>query len=76
MSALSKDLIVPPLLLQNPVYLAGLHQPLEAVADILDEQGQHEHAMCIRYAVQIVSIYHRVLINGTHAIHLATPNTP
>lgn len=54
--------IIPPSILLNPVYLKGMWQPLEDVAEILDEQGKHEHARALRDAITIIQIYTDVLV--------------
>jgi hypothetical protein len=51
-----------PKILTNTIYLDGLEQPLNTVAEILDEQGQHEHALAIRNAITIINVFTKVLI--------------
>ncbi len=51
-----KKIILPNLLL-NPVYVSGLREPLEAVAEILDEQDKHEFALALRYAATVCETF-------------------
>lgn len=57
-AAKTKNVLVMPSLLNNPVYVSGL--TLEAVAEILDSNGQHEHARSLRYAGEICKAYAKV----------------
>lgn len=56
----TETIIALPNLLLNPVYVAGLIQPLLDVAEILDEQGRHEHARALRDAGTIANAFARV----------------
>lgn len=46
-----------PNILLNPVYVEGLEQPLNTVADILDEQSRHEYALALRYAATVCNAF-------------------
>ena len=65
-------LIVPPSLLTNPYYLRGLHQPLEEIADTLDEQDKHGYARALRHAAEIVRLYVILNIDKTGVLHEST----
>ena len=41
-------------LANNPVYVEGLLEPLEDIAEILELQNRPEHALAIRVALHIV----------------------
>jgi hypothetical protein len=66
-----KELIVLPNYLSNPVFLEGIDQPLNDIADILDEQDRHQHASAVRDALTIIQTFTKVNINKTH--NLFTP---
>lgn len=57
------NIISLPNILRNPVYVKGLNQPLQDVAEILDEQGKHEHALALRYAAIICDTFAEVNLN-------------
>jgi len=42
------------LLAANPLYVQGLNFPLEAVAEILEQQNKLEHAIAIRVALHVI----------------------
>ena len=52
----------PPNILRNEIYVAGLKEPLLTIADILDEQDQHEYARALRNAAIICEMYVSVVI--------------
>lgn len=58
-----QKVIVLPNLLNNPVYVAGLRQPIEAVAEILDAQEKYEHAMALRNAATICETFAEINLN-------------
>lgn len=64
----AQTLLVLPNLLLNPVYVQGLRNPLESVAEILDEQDKPEFALALRYAAQICEAF--VAINLTKTARL------
>ena len=49
-------------LLCNPIYVAGLREPLESVACVLDEQGQDYFAEALRNAAEICTAYAETLV--------------
>ena len=65
-----------PNILNNAIYVAGLRQPLEAVAEILDLQGQYEHALALRNAATIAETYAAVNINKTAKLATDLCNHP
>lgn len=58
-------LISPPNILLNSVYLYGLRQPLEQIAEILDGQNRHTFALAVRNACNVVDIYTEVCVDKT-----------
>ena len=52
----------PPNILRNEIYVAGLKEPLLTIADILDEQDQHEYARALRNAAIVCQMYVSVVI--------------
>jgi len=58
-------LICLPNLLLNPVYVYGLSQPLETVADILDEQGKYECALSLRNSATVVKTFSEINLTKT-----------
>ena len=58
------QVIVMPNLLNNSVYVTGLRNPLEAVAEVLDVQGKYEYAKALRDAATICETYAKVNITG------------
>ena len=52
----------PPNILRNEIYVAGLKEPLLTIADILDEQDQHEYALALRNAAIVCQMYVSVVI--------------
>ena len=68
-----KIISVPKLLL-DPVYLRGLKQPLEDVAEILDEQDRHYHALALRETMTIIDVYRECLVEKKAM--LANDSTP
>ena len=66
------NLLVPPNYLTDLVYLEGLHQPLEEIAEVLDEQNRPHHALAIRDTIMIIHIYKEVLIKKNATLHILT----
>lgn len=60
------SVLVMPKLLCNAIYVEGLAQPLNAIADVLDEQDRSEYARAIRASLSIVDYYTKVVLNKTH----------
>lgn len=56
----AKTLIVLPNILNNPVYVDGLKQPLELVAEILDEQNKSLYALALRESCQIIDAFVKI----------------
>lgn len=54
-----------PNILNNSVYVTGLRNPLEDVADVLDMQGKYEYARALRDAATICETYAAVNIAKT-----------
>lgn len=59
---MEKEIIVLPNHLYNPIFVSGLSQPLEAVAEILDEQNRPEHALALRDAKTICEVFSKVIL--------------
>lgn len=72
MPAKTQEIIVLPTLLENPAYVSGLDQPLELVADALDQDGKHEFALALRNAATICKTFAKV-IAGTHIVYTKKP---
>lgn len=68
MSNQTKKILNPPHILRNAIYVSGLNQPLEEVAEILDAQDKPYHALALRNAAIICQMYSEVCINQTAVI--------
>ncbi len=53
---MKKQIVLPNILL-NPVFVNGLREPLEAVAEILDEQRKESFALALRNAATICETF-------------------
>lgn len=62
-----KNIILPNLLM-NSVYVRGLEQSLNTVADVLDAQDKPEFALSLRYAAQICEVFADVNLDKTAKI--------
>lgn len=56
-----KQIALPKILL-NPIYVSGLDQPLEGIANELDKQGKSEYATALRYAATICRTFSEVCL--------------
>lgn len=54
--------IVPPTYLNNSVYVRGLRQPLEELAELLDEQNKPSYARSLRDVATICDLYAAIVI--------------
>jgi hypothetical protein len=62
-----KKIILPPHLLL-PIYVSGLREPLEAVAEILDEQGKGIYADALRDAATICEAFAEISLEKTASL--------
>lgn len=63
-----KEVLVLPNILLNSIYVEGLSQPLDMVADILDEQDKSEFALALRYASIVCKAFCQINILETHKL--------
>jgi len=70
MSEPTKEIIVLPNLLLNPLYIGEMDQPLDSIADVLDSQGKHEFALACRNAAIICKTFSKVHLDKTHELYL------
>jgi hypothetical protein len=68
-------LIVLPKILSNPVYVEGLDEPLQLIADILADQGEHNYARSLREAAIVCQAFSQVNLRKTHTLYKDEPNT-
>ena len=63
-------MIILPNHLNSGVYLRGLRQPLEQIAEVLDQQGKPAFARALRDAATVCDIFSKVLIEKKDTIYL------
>lgn len=73
---LQTKMIVLPNHLSNPVFVKGLRQPLEAVAEILDEQGHGHYALSLRDAATVCETFAKVCLEKSDTLYDAKLNPP
>lgn len=65
------QIIILPKLLTNSIYVKGLREPLEAVAEVLDLQDKHEYANALRDAATIVEVFTKINLENTAKLFLS-----
>ncbi len=68
-------MIVLPNLLYNPTFVAGLEEPLLAVAEVLEEQDKSEFAMSVRYAAIICKAFVKINLTKEDILYDPKPKT-
>lgn len=64
------EIIVLPNHLYLPACAAGIDQPLESIAEALDEADKLHHALTIREAKTIIDTFYKVCVFKTHELYI------